>query len=248
VDVEERPMNKMFRPAGQPTTQINDIVAEGQASLDNRLQRVISGETAWKRIGLASLAVAFLSICDNIYQEETKPPPTIVHVVHNSLGGVIAVTANSDGSDSPDQIQLKAAMQDWITDCRSIFVDINAMRRHLTSCAWMIEKSSQADMDMARYYNTPHKEEPFNRAATETVALRNVVAVPPTADTIGSGQHLQTWSVTWTEVVTSRDGSYEHATPWAANVTFSIKKPKDVAEADRNPNGIHITSYSWTAK
>ena len=77
------------------------------------------------------------------------------------------------------------------------------------------------------------------------MAEENVVAVPPTASDVG--QH-QTWSVTWVERVTSRDGSVETIKPWAANVTLTVKAPTTTEEAQRNPNGLHVVAWSWTEK
>jgi type IV secretory pathway TrbF-like protein len=207
----------------------------------------MASETSWKLVALSSLAVTGLAIAGLVYQSATKPGPAVIHVVHDSIGGVITVTANSVDQDEPTQLELKAAVEGWVTNCRAIYVDINAMKRGLIDCAALIEKGSAADLAMAKFYNSPHKEEPFVRAATETVTPDHVVAVPPTSSEIGP-QHMQTWAVSWMERVTSRDGSYESAKPWAANVTFVLKPAATVAEAQHNPDGIHIISYSWTEK
>jgi type IV secretion system protein VirB5 len=237
----------MFRKGNQPVANVDDIVSVGQLDWHGRVNRAIASETAWKRCTYGCLGVIALLAGGVIYQAVHPAPPAVVHVVHNSMGGVIAVSAASNGSDTPTQVQIKAAVEQWVTNCRTIYVDINAMRRSLSSCAYTIEKGSQADMDMSRFYNNPHKEEPFFRAQTETVALEHVVGVPPTASDIGP-KAMQTWQVTWMEHVTSRDGSFETVRPWAANVTLTIRPPTNVEDAQRDPDGIRIASYSWTEK
>jgi type IV secretory pathway TrbF-like protein len=243
---------KLFRAHGQQTVNIDDVIANGHIDWDARVNRAIASETAWRTLALSCLLVSAISIGGNVYQSATKPGPVVVHIVHDSIGNVITVASNSPEQEGPSEVQLKAAIEGWVANCRSIFVDINAMRRTLTSCAALIQKASQADVAMARFYNsdpdgTPRKEEPFYRAQTETVSLKNVVAVPPTASDIGP-QHMQTWSVSWMETVTGRDGSYEVTKPWAANVTFILTPPKDMTEAQRDPDGIHIVSWTWTEK
>jgi type IV secretion system protein TrbF len=242
--VGEISMTGMFR-RDQTTVPIDDIVAAGQRDWDGRVKLAMASESAWKRATFGCLGVIVLLAGGMTYQAVNVAPPTIIHVVHNSLGGVIAVSATTEGSEAPNQIQIKAAVEQWIINCRTVYVDINAMRRSLGACANMVERGSQADIAMARFYNTPHKEEPFVRAQTETVAEENVVAVPPTASDVG--QH-QTWSVTWVERVTSRDGSVETIKPWAANVTLTVKAPTTTEEAQRNPNGLHVVAWSWTEK
>jgi type IV secretory pathway TrbF-like protein len=226
---------------------IDDVIANGHMDWNDRINRAHASETAWRRVAACSLAVVAFSIAGNVYQGATKPGPVVVHVVHSAIGGVIAVSSNNGDQDGPSQVQLKAAVEGWVTNCRSIFVDINAMRRTLTGCAALIEKSSAADHEMASFYNTPHKEEPFVRAATETVTLLNVVAIPPTSADIGP-QQQQTWGVQWVEKVSSRDGSSDIYRPWGANVTFIVKPPTNIAQAQLDPDGIHIISYSWTEK
>jgi type IV secretory pathway TrbF-like protein len=238
---------RLFRAPDQRTVSLDDVVRNGHIDWDDRVRRATASETSWKRVSLSSLAVTGLAIAGLVYQAAIQPGPVIVHVVHDSIGGVITVTANSVDQNEPNQLELKAAVEGWVTNCRAIYVDINAMRRGLTDCASLIEKGSAADLAMAKFYNTPHKEEPFVRAATETVMPDHVVAIPPTSSEIGP-QHMQTWAVTWTERVTSRDGSYETAKPWAANVTFVLKPPETVTDAQRNPDGIHIVSWTWTEK
>jgi type IV secretory pathway TrbF-like protein len=57
---------------------------------------------------------------------------------------------------------------------------------------------------------------------------------------------MQTWRITWTEVVTSRDGQNETRQPWAGNITFKLRQPATLQDAYKNPDGIHIISHSWT--
>jgi type IV secretory pathway TrbF-like protein len=237
----------LFRSHKDNLAHVEDIVSAGQADWHGRVNRAIAGETSANRRLYVALGIIALMGGGQIYQMTHGVPPTIIHVVHNSLGGVIAVDAARVTSEGPTQVELKAAVEQWIINSRSVYVDINAMRRSLYASAYLIDKGSQADIAFARWYNNPVKEAPFVRATRETVALDNVTAVPPTASDIGA-DGLQTWQVTWNERVTSRDGSSEIVTPWAANVTLFLRQPKDVVEGGHDPNGVHIVSYSWTEK
>jgi type IV secretion system protein VirB5 len=240
-------MNKMFRPHETDIVHAQDIVTAGQQDWDGRVKRAIASETAWKRVMFVCLAGMIGFAGDDVRRAADVRPPEVVHIVHDSLGGVIAVTASTNGPSTPDQIQIKAAVEQWIVNSRSVFVDINALRHALIGSACLIAKSSQADAAFAQFYNTPHSDEPFTRAQTETVSLENVTAVPPTEAEIGA-HGMQTWAVNWNERVTSRDGSKITIHPWSANVTLFLKQPDSVAEAQCNPNGVHIVSYSWTPR
>jgi type IV secretion system protein TrbF len=160
------------------------------------------------------------------------------------LGRVIAVSVSSDTPGEPTQAMLKAALEDWIVNVRSVYVDANALRRSVFAAYDLVEKQSQAWGALGTFYNA---QDPFKRAETETVSLENVVAVPPTSATIGL-DGKQTWALSWVEHVTSRDGLTETRQVWAGNITFTLHRPTSVTQAQHNPNGIHIVAYSWTEK
>jgi type IV secretory pathway TrbF-like protein len=179
----------------------------------------------------------------NVIQAQQTKVQT-VHVVHDSIGGVIAVSVSSDTPGEPTQAMLKAALEKWIVNVRSVYVDANALRGAILGAYDLVDAQSQAAGALGTFYTA---QDPFVRAETETVALENVVAVPPTAATIGpNGQ--QTWSLVWVEHITSRDGQNETRQNWAGNVTFNVRRPASVAQAARNANGLHIQAYSWTGK
>ncbi len=67
----------------------------------------------------------------------------------------------------------------------------------------------------------------------------------PAAATIGA-EEMQTWGLTWVEHVTSRDGQNETRQAWAGNITFKLKRPANIRDAYKNPDGIHVLSLSWT--
>jgi type IV secretion system protein TrbF len=237
----------MFRQREADIASPADIVSAGQQDWDGRVKRAIASETAWKRVMFVCLVGLIGFAGDDVRRAQVVQQPEVIHIVHDSLGGVIAVTASTDGPSNPSQIQIKAAVEQWIVNSRSVYVDVNALRHALISSACLIAKGSQADTAYAKFYNTPHDDEPFFRAQTETVSVENVTAVPPTEAEIGA-HGMQTWSVNWSERVLARDASTDTVQPWSANITLFLKQPDSVAEAQCNPDGTHIVSYSWTPR
>jgi type IV secretory pathway TrbF-like protein len=236
-------LNKIFRRDDQDPVRHDDILSRGYEDWDSRVSEAISGQTAWKYTAWVCLALLTGSGTFNVWQaQQTKVQ--VVHVVHDSIGGVISVSVSSDTPGDPTQAMLKAALEAWIVNVRSVYVDANALRRGILAAYDLVDAQSQAAGALGTFFNT---QDPFVRAETETVALENVVAIPPTAATIGpNGQ--QSWMLQWTEHVTSRDGQNETRQAWAGNITFNVKRPTSVTQAEHNPNGLHIISYSWTGK
>ena len=232
---------KIFRPPGEPPVRHDDVVAQGCADWDRRVSDAIAGRTSWKRCVYACLGIIAVSVSGNIWLAG-QSKVQVIHVVHDSIGGVIAVSVSSDPQGDPTQAMLKAALENWIVDVRTIYIDVNALRRSIQAAYDLLEGRSRAAGALTAFYTA---QDPVKRAETETVSLENVVAVPPTSSDIGP-DGLQTWRVTWIEHITSRDGQTETRQAWAGNITFKLKRPTTVAEASRDPDGIHIEAFSWT--
>jgi type IV secretory pathway TrbF-like protein len=234
-------MNQLFRRPDQDPIRPDEPISRGHIDWDHRVSEAIASRTAWKRVAFAALGVLAGSVAGNVWQTNQSKVQTI-HIVHDSIGGVIAVSASSDPSGGPTQLMLKAAVQDWVVNVRSVYIDVPALNRAVEAAYGLVAKGSRADNELLTFYQT---RSPWVVATAETVALQNVVAVPPTSADIGPDQQ-QTWALSWTEVETSREGVVIKSSRWAGNVTFRVETPKAVAEATRNPNGIRILAFSWT--
>lgn len=234
-------MNQMFRRPGQPEVRHDDILSQGHIDWSERVAEAISAKTAWKATAWMAMCVAAVAVGGDVWLANKSSVQT-VHIVHDNIGDVIAVSSSSDTPGGPTQAQLQAALRDWITDVRSVYVDTNALKHSILSAYDLVKPGSQANADLSRFYQA---KDPFVRAQTETVAVHDVVPVPPTAATIGPGG-MQTWAITWIEHTESRDGQNATEEAHAGNVTFTVSPPKTVEEAKKDPDGIHIISIAWT--
>lgn len=239
-------MMKLFRRHDDEVVRHDHFIQVGVADWEQRVSEALSSQNAWKWTAWLALGVLGLSVAGNIYQSgQTKLQ--VVHVIHDSVGGVIAVSASSDRPGGPTQLMLKKAMEDWITHVRTVGIDILAMRENITA-AFALIGSRAANIQLTDFLKSQGDEGPETRSQHETVSVDSVVAVPPTAATIGDGG-MQTWSITWMETVTARDGGILSRTHWAANITFKLDPPgtvPSVEAATRNPDGIRIIAFSWT--
>jgi type IV secretory pathway TrbF-like protein len=236
-------MNEMFRLENQPVVHDPEPVVHAHRDWDGRIKRAHAGETAWKRFSWVLFGVLCGSVGWNIHQAgETKIE--MVHILHGSTGEVLSVNVANGSSVQPTQAMLAAEMQQWMTNVRTVYIDVMAMRAGITHAYDLIAKGSQADAFLNRFYNQVGKD-PFHRALNETVAVRQVEAIPPSPDTIGPDQ-LQTWDIHWTEDVTSLDGQSVASKVLEAKVTFKVVTPQSWSDAKKNPDGIHILSLSWT--
>lgn len=232
-------MKDLFRRPGQRVIRPDEPISRGHINWDHRISEAVASQTSWKYATFLATAGLILSSAGNIYLANQSKVQT-VHIVHDSIGGVIGVSASSERPGEPSQAMLMAAVQDWVVNVRTVYIDVLALRHAILAAYALVADKSQASQALNTFYQT---QDPFERAKSETVSLQNVVAVPPSPTDVGK---TQTWAVSWIETVTSRDGTSSQSTRWAANVTFELKTPKSVADAMRDPNGVYVVSFSWT--
>jgi type IV secretory pathway TrbF-like protein len=231
----------MFRRDGQEVVSTPDVVAQAHEDWDGRIKRAIASETAWKKTVFGCLCALSVSIAGNVWQG-AQSKVEVLHIVHDSIGSVITVSVADGTSTSPSQAQLAAAVRTWVENVRTVYIDVKAMRNTINAAFDLVANGSQANQELSRFYQS---RDPFQRAEMETVSVRSIEAVPPSPATIGPNG-LQTWSLHWIEDVTSRDGSPVSSKVVSAQITFTLATPTTAVEARRDPDGIHIISFSWT--
>ncbi len=233
-------MNEMFRKPGQTALSPGDAVRAGHEDWNGRINRAIASETSWKRITWASLALLTLSGGANLWLGQ-QSKIQVVHVVHDTVGNIITVQPEGSGQFKPSPAQIGAALRAWVANVRTVYIDVNAMRRSIPAAFDIIASGSQARGLLNQFYQS---NDPFKRAALETVSVSNVTAIPPPPATLGKDD-LQTWRVQWVEQVTGRDGLVRSITNQVVTVTLTVTIPKSLDEATSDPDGIHIISFAW---
>jgi type IV secretory pathway TrbF-like protein len=230
-------------PPGDPLTA---TYHRGRREWDERMGDALSRERWWRAGSFLALVILGGSVAGNVYQG-TQSKIETVHVVHDNIGRVISVDVSGGAEAGPTQAMVAVALQDWITDIRTVYTDVAALKNGITRAYTMIPNGSQTEAFINKFYND---EDPFNRAKKVTVSVYQPVAVPPPPSTTagGPGQE-QTWTVDWQETVTGRtDGLVKSRTAWTAKLTIKVIRPTTSDEARKNPNGIHIPAISWTPR
>lgn len=233
-------MNEMFR-GGQPTLIPGDVTRAGHEDWNARINRAIAGETAWKRMAWVCLLMLCASGSGNVWQA-LQSKIQMVHVVHSAVGDVITVQPEGSGQGMPSPMQLAAELRQWITDVRTVGVDVMAMRRAIPAAFDRVAPGSQAWSMLTQFFQG---NDPFKRATLETVNVSDALAIPPPPATLGK-DNLQTWQVRWVETVVGRDGITRSITNHVLTATFTVTPPTSREEAVKDPDGFHMISFAWT--
>src|SRR6185312_3848553 len=184
-------VNKMFSPESGPLPPgdaAHDIYRRGRREWDERLGDAIAREHSMKLMLMASLGVLALSVAGNVWQGAQSKTQT-VHVVHDSLGTVISVSATSDGSGEPTEAQFGAALKEWIANIRTVYTDANAIKRGIIKAYKLVDEGSPAKAALDNFFL--HIRPAFEYAKTNTVEVDQQAAIPPPASAGTKG--ARTW-------------------------------------------------------
>lgn len=191
-------------------------------------------ERQWKLVALLALGLCFL--CAGglvILGTQNKLVPYIVAV--DKLGAPMAVS-RADMASRADQRLIRAQLARWVETVRSVYQDAGAERESLTAAYGMIRKSDPAYKKLNEYFS---KQDPFQRAAKEGVDVEISTVLPISEET---------WQVQWMETSHSSKGELIGSVPMQANITVAIDPPTEESKLLKNPLGIYITQYNWSAR
>ena len=243
-------MTKPWKPRQADMAVVEDRLApgdpltasylNGRREWDERLGDAIAREHGWKIAFHAILAVLAGSVAGNVYQgTQARIIPYVVERDRNA--DVVAVRA-ADVARSPDQAHIKAALSRWLRNNRTVYTDVNALKNAINDAFAKTGEGTAAYTQLSEYYRA---DDPFERARRETASVANLTALPISEP---DPEGRQTWRLEWLETVTGRDGSLIRNEPWTATVTFVVTPPDTAEKVMLNPDGIFVTSYSWTAR
>ncbi len=243
-------MTKFWKPTRQdmnlvegdllPGDPITATYLNGRREWDERIGDALSRERRWMKSFFWTLLVLGGSVAGNVYQgTQSKIVPYVVERDRNA--DVVAVRA-ADIAKKPDPGHVKAALSEWIRGIRTVYTDVNALKNAINDAFAKTGEGSAAHTQLSEHYRA---EDPFERARRETASVANLTALPISEP---DPEGRQTWRLEWLETVTGRDGSLIRNEPWTATVTFVVTPPDTAEKVMLNPDGIFVTSYSWTTR
>jgi type IV secretion system protein VirB5 len=206
---------------------------ENQQEHDDREQWLTSSRRHWQYLTVALLVVCALSVSGNLYQ--LRDIKVIPYVVQTDLTGQVVTVGPMARDDDPhpeDKI-IRAHLAAFVRNARTITTDRILMKR-------MIQQAyAVARGEAVNYLNTTYQaQEPFARAASETVQVSILSVLPQSPDS---------WHVRWQEDVRNPQGMVLRKEQYEGIFTTTIRPDEvDMKSVWLNPKGIFITALQWT--
>ena len=224
----ERPIDMS---ALDPDSSPSAIYMAARREWNERYGTYIAQAHAWRLTAVASLAVAFVAVAGVAWiGAQNRVVPYVVET--DKLGDARAIS-RADVAAPADPRLIRAGLARWISDVRTVYIDVAAERAVVNEAYAMVNRNAAAAQQLNDWFSN---RDPFKRAQTEIVGVSVESVLPISANT---------WRIEWREARRGRDGTAEPPTEWQATITISISPPTDDATILRNPIGLYVESFDW---
>ena len=221
-------------PALDPDNPHSAVYLAARREWNERYGSYIAQASAWRLTALASLGVAFVAVVGIAWiGTQNRIVPYVVQT--DKLGDGIAIR-RADVAAPADPRLIRAQLARWVSDVRSVYVDVAAEKHIVTEAYAMVDRNAAAGPTLNDWFS---HNDPFKRAQDDAVSVA-VQSVLPLAG--------NTWRVEWQEEIRTRQGSLESSQQWQATITISINPPTDDATILVNPTGLYVESFDWSQR
>ena len=221
-------------PALDPDNPHSAVYLAARREWNERYGSYIAQASAWRLTALASLGVAFVAVVGIAWiGAQNRIVPYVVQT--DKLGDAIAVR-RADVAAPVDSRLIRAQLARWVSDVRSVYVDVAAEKHIVTEAYAMVDRNAAAGQTLNDWFS---RNDPFKRARDDTVGVAVQSVLPLSGNT---------WRVEWQEDTRTRQGGLESSQQWQATITISINPPTDDATILVNPTGLYVESFDWSQR
>jgi type IV secretion system protein VirB5 len=225
----------MKRPPNVPALDFDGphsaIYMAARREWNERYGSYIAQAHAWRLTALASLAVTFVAVAGVVWiGAQNRVVPYVVQT--DKLGDALAIS-RADVAAPADPRLIRAGLARWISDVRTVYVDVAAERAVVNEAYAMVNRNGAAAQQLNDWFS---RHDPFKRAQTEMIGV-SVESVLPISG--------NTWRVEWREDKRDRGGMGDPPAHWQATITISISPPANDAAILVNPVGLYVDSFDW---
>lgn len=218
-------------PAAASENPHSAVYLAARREWNERYGGYIAQAHAWRLTAVASLAVALVAVSGVVWiGAQNRVVPYVVET--DRLGDARAIS-RADIAAPADPRLIRAGLARWISDVRTVYLDVAAERAVVREAYVMVNRNAAALQQLNEWFS---RRDPFQRAQTEIVGVAVESVLPISA---------QTWRVEWREDRRGRDGTGDPPSHWQATVTISISPPTDDATILVNPLGLYVESFNW---
>lgn len=197
---------------------------------NERYGSYIAAARSWRMAAFCALGVAVAAVGGVVYfAGQNKLIPYVVEIQNDR-----PIQVTFPGRLPPaDPRVIRAQLAQFIKDFRSVTPDPQVQNQAVERLYAYLNPGSAAYMMVNDWMR---ENIPFQRAATETVAVE-VTQVLPISE--------RTWRLEWLEHVRERDGKEQPSLRMTALATVGIAREVPVNVVLQNPIGLYVEALEW---
>ncbi|GAA5098212.1 VirB8/TrbF family protein [Bartonella acomydis] len=194
----------------------------------------IKSANSWRLAAFGMIIITAMSVGAFIWKvnEQTVVP----YIVQTNSVGEVTHLSKANVAAKPNATHIRAALRNWLIGARTVYVDMRAEENLVNQTYSMTLPQSPAYAMLVEYHK---QNDPYFRAATETVEIQVNAIVPVSEDT---------WQIEWTERKRARSGAVIDTKLWQATATIIIAIPKTEKQMMLNPIGLYVKQFAWTPR
>lgn len=205
---------------------------------NDQARSLLSTLRLWQSLALICLLITLVAVTGAMHiASQSKFIPYVVEV--DKLGQAVAVSPAQLASSADPRV-VRASLAAFFSNARLVTPDIALQRKAIFSVYAMLNSESPATAKMTDWLNGTEANNPFNRAARETVETEIITVLPQSADT---------WQIEWNEKIFDRNGvAIGKPYHMRALATIVINAPTGATSEDKirqNPLGVYVKDFSW---
>lgn len=227
-------LRQRTNPKGKEPNPPDTPYLAARREWNERYGDYINAAYQWRLTAFGSIAVALVSAGGLVaISMQSRVVPYVVETNGNSE---VVRVVRADLMQAPNANQIRAALRNWIMGARTVYTDTSATKNLVDATYAMTYPDSPAYRKLSEY----HKEhQPYIRAATETVSVEVVAAIPVSENS---------WQIEWTETTRQASGKLLGTEQWQATITLVIAPPTNAEQIMRNPLGLYVRQFDWTPR
>lgn len=200
---------------------------------------ILSQRNMWMMFCIASMLITLAAVGGIMHiGSQSKFVPYIVEV--DKLGQSVAAHPAQQITNVDSRV-LQATAAEFISNARLVTPDVQLQRNAIFKLYAVMVAGDPGAAKMNEHLNGVPEQNPFQRAAKETVSVEILSVLQQTG---------QTWQVDWIETVRDRKGQLA-SEPFRmralVNVTTIPPTPETTEQQLRmNPLGVYIVDYNWS--
>lgn len=200
---------------------------------------ILSQRNMWMLFCITSMLITLAAVGGMIHiGSQSKFLPYIVEV--DKLGQSVAANPAQQITNVDNRV-LQATAAEFISNARLVTPDVQLQRNAIFKLYAHMITGDPASAKMNEHINGTPEQNPFQRAAKETVSVEILSVLQQTG---------QSWQVDWIETVRDRKGQLA-SEPFRMRALVNITSIPPTSETTekqirQNPLGVYVVDFNWS--